>query len=143
MSRSALEITDRDVLDYVKSRPDLLAQLGLSFAELRRQNVSRRDRWHDGADDWTGADWSNAMAGEAGEACNIVKKIRRWETGAGTGYNTPGMEFLVPALAEELADVVTYCDLLADKFDIDLGRAVAEKFNRVSEAQDFPERLVA
>jgi NTP pyrophosphatase (non-canonical NTP hydrolase) len=113
----------------------------LTFNALRSQNVSRRMRWHGEADEWTGADWSNAMCGEAGEAANIVKKIRRHETGTGTAYNTPPLEELTPKLAEELADVVIYADLLADKYGIDLSGAVAAKFNRVSEAQDFPERL--
>lgn len=127
----------------------------LDFGDLRVQNVSRKLRWHGETDEfrafpmptaahrgtWSGADWSNAMAGECGEACNIVKKLRRHETHIGTQYNTPEVEALLPALAEELADVVTYADLLADKYGIDLGRAVREKFNRVSEAQGFPERL--
>lgn len=113
----------------------------LTFRALRRANVSRKVRWHGEADEWSGADWSNAMAGECGEACNIVKKLRRHETHTGTAYNTPEAEALMPMLADELADVVTYCDLLADKYGIDLDRAVREKFNRVSEAQDFPERL--
>jgi NTP pyrophosphatase (non-canonical NTP hydrolase) len=129
----------------------------LNFHTLRVQNVSRKIRWHGEADEWSGADWSNAMAGETGEACNIVKKLRRHETGIGAGpqaypgmrdpsgsgmpYNTPPPDELLPALAEELADVVTYADLVAHKYGIDLGRAVREKFNRVSEAQGFPERL--
>lgn len=113
----------------------------LDFAQLRVQNVARRMRWHGEADEWSGADWSNAMCGEAGEAANVVKKLRRHETHTGTAYNTPEVEELLPALAEELADVVTYADLLADKYDIDLGAAVRAKFNRVSEAQGFPERL--
>lgn len=113
----------------------------LTFRALRRANVSRKTRWHGEADEWSGADWSNAMAGETGEACNIVKKLRRHETHTGTAYNTPEVEALLPALAEELADVVTYCDLLAHKYGIDLERAVREKFNLVSAAQDFPERL--
>jgi len=33
----------------------------------------------------------------------------------------------------ELADVVTYADLLGSRFDIDLGEAVREKFNIVSD----------
>jgi NTP pyrophosphatase (non-canonical NTP hydrolase) len=113
----------------------------LTFRALRAQNVSRKLRWHGEADEWTGSDWSNAMAGETGEACNIVKKLRRHETHTGTAYNTPEVEALLPALADELADVVTYADLLAHKYDIDLADAVRAKFNRVSEAQDFPERL--
>jgi NTP pyrophosphatase (non-canonical NTP hydrolase) len=113
----------------------------LTFRALRRANVSRKIRWHGDADEWSGADWSNAMAGECGEACNIVKKLRRHETHTGTSYNTPELEALLPMLADELADVVTYADLLADKYGIDLDRAVREKFNRVSEAQGFPEWL--
>ena len=113
----------------------------LTFAALREQNVSRKVRWHGEADEWSGADWSNAMAGECGEACNVVKKLRRHETHTGTAYNTPDVDVLMEALAEELADVVTYADLLAHKYGIDLGAAVAAKFNRVSAAQDFPERL--
>ena len=113
----------------------------LSFEKLRRENVSRKVRWHGEADEWSGADWGNAMAGECGEACNVIKKLRRHETHTGTTYNTPPEDELIEQLAHEIADVVIYADLLADKYGIDLGRAVREKFNRVSEAQDFPERL--
>ena len=115
--------------------------MSLGFNALRVQNARRKVRWHGEADEWTGSDWSNAMAGECGEACNIVKKLRRHETHTGTAYNTPEVNALLPALAEEIADVVIYADLLAHKYGIDLGEAVRAKFNRVSEAQDFPERL--
>ena len=113
----------------------------LTFARLAVQNRMRRERWHDGADDWTGSDWGNAMAGECGEACNLVKKLRRHETGAGIGYNTPSVDALISGLAEELADVVIYADLVAQHYGINLGGAVCYKFNAVSIAQGFPERL--
>lgn len=113
----------------------------LTFAALRKANAARKIRWHGEADEWSGADWSNAMCGEAGEAANVVKKLRRHETHTGTAYNTPEIVALLPMLAEELADVVTYADLLAHKYGIDLAAAVVAKFNRVSAAQDFPERL--
>ena len=41
----------------------------------------------------------------------------------------------------ELADTVAYADLLAQYYGIDLGRAVREKFNHVTERAGFPERL--
>lgn len=113
----------------------------LTFDALRVANSARKVRWHGDADEWTGADWSNAMCGEAGEAANVVKKLRRHETSTGTAYNTPPVDELLAALAEELADVVTYADLLAEKYGIDLAASVVAKFNRVSAAQDFPERL--
>ena len=125
--------------------------------QLRTVNVSRAERWHSGADPWTGADWGNAMGGECGEAQNVVKKLRRHETGIGVGpqaypgmldpsgsglpYNTPPPDDLLPALADELADVICYADLLANHYGIDLVAAVVSKFNRVSEAQGFPERI--
>lgn len=113
----------------------------IHFDDLREQNASRRDEWHGDSVPWLCSDWSNAMAGECGEACNIVKKIRRHETSIGSSYNTPEMDVLLAALKEELADVITYADLLAHFFGIDLGEAVMEKFNKVSEAQGFPQRL--
>lgn len=114
----------------------------VDLADLRKQNVARAERWHSEGEPWSLADWSNAMCGEAGEAANVVKKIRRHETGLGeVSYNTPDMVRLHAALAEELADLVIYADLVADQADIDLSEAIREKFNRVSEAQDFPERI--
>jgi len=104
-------------------------------------NFTRRNRWHNQeTEPWTGADWSNAMCGEAGEAANVVKKLRRHETKT-SPQGDPGEDDLRLALADELADVVTYCDLLAAFYGIDLGEAVASKFNYVSRQQGFPERL--
>lgn len=112
-----------------------------SLKQLREQNVSRAKRWHSDADPWSLADWSNAMCGETGEAANIVKKIRRNETSIGSSYNTPKTKELIPKLAEELADIVIYADLLADQAGINLENAIIDKFNKVSKAQNFPERL--
>lgn len=114
----------------------------LDLSILRGRNVERAMRWHGAdAEPWSLADWSNAMCGEAGEAANIVKKIRRHETSIGSMHNTPDLDALGLSLAFELADVVIYADLLAAHAGIDLGWAVRRKFNMVSEAQGFPERL--
>jgi NTP pyrophosphatase (non-canonical NTP hydrolase) len=110
--------------------------------QLREQGNSRRDRWHTpDTEPWSGADWSNAMCGEAGEAANVVKKLRRIETGTGA-QNQPTQGELRSLLAFELADVLAYADLLAQHYGIDLRAAVADKFNLVSEREGFPERIV-
>lgn len=125
--------------------PDVLTQ-------LRDQGNSRRDRWHTpDTEPWTGADWSNAMCGEASEAANVVKKIRRLETGTGLPTPVGGLTQeqavdlsraeLIQMLAHELADTIAYADLLAQHYGIDLRRAIAEKFNIVSEREGFPERI--
>jgi NTP pyrophosphatase (non-canonical NTP hydrolase) len=122
------------------THPSTKHQTGVLEA-LRTANVTRLRRWH-GETEWSGADWSNAMCGEAGEAANVVKKLRRHETGLGeVSANTPPPDELLTALADELADVVAYLDLLAHHYGIDLATAVAAKFNRVSERNGFPERL--
>lgn len=129
--------------------------MGVDLTYMRAQNVSRLARWHGDDDDWNLADWSNAMCGEAGEAANVVKKMRRTESELWARQLYPGdsghpvadapapqaRELLRAQLANELADVVTYCDLLAHHAGINLSEAIARKFNRVSEAQGFPERL--
>jgi NTP pyrophosphatase (non-canonical NTP hydrolase) len=107
---------------------------------------------------WTMADWSNAMVGEVGELvdatgallavvshsgqlANIIKKLRRLECGSDPGPDDPPAYRLLEMVADEMGDVVAYLDLLATFLGIDLGAAVANKFNRVSEHQGFSERL--
>ena len=118
--------------------------MSLTFKRHAEINKQRATRWHPGFpnDDatWSGADWSNAMAGEAGEACNVVKKLRRAELGL-RGRLDPNPTTLVNRLAEELADTITYADLVATYYGIDLAEAITQKFNAVSSLQGFPERL--
>ena len=123
----------------------------LTFMLLSERNEARANRWHPGFPDqedpktaWTGGDWATAMAGECGEACNIVKKLRRIETGHGaTTHAGKKHEYdeLHPMLAAELADLVIYADLLATRYGIDLGEAVRAKFNLVSKQRGYPERI--
>lgn len=109
--------------------------------ELRTKGNTRRARWHTpDTEPWSGADWSNAMCGEAGEAANVVKKIRRIETGTGA-QDQPPLTDLIDQLGHELADTIAYADLLAQHYGIDLRAAIAEKFNIVSEREGFPERI--
>lgn len=113
----------------------------LTFDELLAKSATRRDRWH-GPETvpWTGADWSNAMCGEAGEAANVVKKLRRHETGT-AGDRDGAIADLIEALGYELADTIAYAALVAEHYCIDLSDAIAAKFNLISEREGFPDRL--
>jgi NTP pyrophosphatase (non-canonical NTP hydrolase) len=108
--------------------------VGLTFNALRNANKLRLPQFknskgepaHEKADgsDWSLAEWMNAVAGELGEAANIIKKIRR------------GDMTLIEAkemLAEEFADIVTYLDITSYQAGINLGEATKNKFNKVSE----------
>jgi len=66
------------------------------------------------------------LAGEVGEACNIVKKLEREYRGL------RGTRSSREALAEELGDVVICVALLANCVQIDLEQAVKDKFNASS-----------
>jgi len=106
----------------------------LTFGTLRLANALRLPQYknrhgqlaHSKADgsDWSPAQWLQAVVGELGEYANLRKKFERGDVDAD--------EFKRQA-ADELADVVTYLDLLAMQLGIDLGAATRDKFNRVSE----------
>lgn len=127
----------------------------LTFQELRDACVTRaREKFHEPSD-WSNSDWGNALAGEFGEVaqelleiqnlwmnffaklrlCDTIKKQMRQVQG-----DAPYQE-LQKKLAKELADVVIYADLLAEKMGISLGEAIREKFNEVSDKRGSQIRL--
>lgn len=114
----------------------------VTFREFSQTNRSRVERWHPGfpEDAWTGADWSNAMGGEAGEAQNVVKKLRRAELDL-RGADDPTPPELLAKLADEIGDVIAYADLLAQFYGLDIQECAVNKFNRVSDREGFPEKI--
>jgi NTP pyrophosphatase (non-canonical NTP hydrolase) len=118
--------------------------LKMDFKTFSRTNWARCLRWHD-PQSWSVAEWTNALAGEAGEACNKAKKLLRLDQDlkGPNGYHNNGAsrDELIADLGDELADIVIYADLTAQRLGIDLGAAVAKKFNETSEKYGFPERL--
>lgn len=106
----------------------------LRFCELREANIFRIPLFknkqgvlaHNSTDgsDWTPAQWLQAVVGELGEYANLRKKYERGDMSRG--------EFLAEA-KKELADIIIYLDILAYQFGIDLGQAVQDKFNEVSD----------
>ena len=72
--------------------------------------------------------WSNALAGEVGEVCNLVKKFER----NGSDFsNTPYDGFFID-LDKELADSFIYLVLVARYFQSDLERAILNKIEEVN-----------
>jgi NTP pyrophosphatase (non-canonical NTP hydrolase) len=105
----------------------------LTFEELRSANVTRCEEVFHGLDRWTPTDWATAVAGECGEACNEVKKLRRLDDADSSSDTPVERERLRLAIGKEIADLVIYADLLAARLGIDLGESIIEKFNEVSQ----------
>jgi len=117
--------------------PDDLEKLRnrLTFDNLRQANALRQAENKGEESTWGLTDWSNALAGEAGEVCGFTKKAKRQLPG------DPALDDIKHNIALELADVVIYADILASKIGISLGEAVREKFNIVSERRESNVRL--
>lgn len=81
------------------------------------------------------------MCGEAGEAANVAKKIRKFDLGLSQRAQKKDRSALVFGLAQEIADTITYLAKLASQADIDLEEAVIYTFNNVSEREGFEERV--
>lgn len=113
----------------------------LTFQKLRIANLSRCEKWHGsaGVHDWNLSEWGVAMGGECGEALDAIKKINRVDSNI-LG-NKKSREELMNDLANELADIIIYADLLAARAGIDLDTAIISKFNEVSNRFNFPELL--
>lgn len=97
----------------------------ITFQQFRNYNLLRQQEknYNDKCSDWSLNDWATALTGEVGEACNLLKKVRRGD------YN---LDDVRSELGKELADIFTYLDILASKLELDLGTEVVKKFNEVS-----------
>lgn len=104
------------------------------FSRLRRANTERQKEW-DANDKLTLTYWGNALAGEVGEACNVIKKIERERLGL------MGSRATLDQLADELADALIYIDLIGLAEGIDMAEAVRRKFNATSEKVGLKTRL--
>jgi len=99
---------------------------GLTFNTLRQANVlraSRAEAYRECETKWTHAHWMQALMGEVGELANFLKKVDRGDF---------PIESISSDIANEIADIQTYLDLLANHLNVDLGEATASKFNLVS-----------
>jgi NTP pyrophosphatase (non-canonical NTP hydrolase) len=93
----------------------------LAFSALSAANAARCDEAFHSVQAWSPTDWACCVAGEVGEACNLVKKLKR------------GDPVSIEDIGRELADAVIYIDLLAARLGLNLGEEVRRKFNEVSD----------
>lgn len=120
----------------------------LTIRFLQYINAKRAVRWHQngGIKSWSALEWAGAMAGEAGEACNAAKKLKRIEDQIANinleeGRSLTDEQNASSQVVDEIADTVIYGVLLAERVGLDLEEAIRMKFNKKSEEYGFPERI--
>lgn len=106
-----------------------------AHTSLRQASAERQREWDPDGFTHTLLYRSNELAGEVGEACNVVKKLAREQLGVIGSRDT------AEHLAEELADVIICADLVAQVAGVNLAAAVARKFNATSEKLGLKTRL--
>lgn len=113
-----------------------------TFQYFSQTNKDRALMWHkNGLEEWSYNDWAVAAAGEFGELCNVLKKLKRVDDGIASANNDE-RAVLMQKAADELADTITYLDLLCSRMGFDMYEILASKFNRISEREGLPQRLI-
>lgn len=108
--------------------------MSLTIKHLQ-QTTKERDLQWDPNNKLTLTFRATELAGETGEACNIIKKLERERLGL------RGSRATKEQLAEEIGDVLICLALLANAAEIDLERAVIDKFNASSVKLELDARL--
>src|SRR5581483_7959905 len=108
----------------------------LTFKKLRKANITRCEKHFHALNDWSPTDWACALAGEVGELCNWIKKLKRLESKPfqKTDHytNQPKSEEIRKECAKEIGNIQAYLDLTAARLGIKLDKATSFKFNEVS-----------
>ena len=102
----------------------------MNFKKLRNANILRNIEWNPD-NKVTPTFRGLELSGEVGEACNIIKKLERERIGIRGGRAT------IEELEEELSDIMICVDLIAMDYNINLDRAVSDKFNKTSKKYDL------
>lgn len=106
----------------------------LTFRRLQHVNDKRNIEW-DPERKLNGAFFGVELAGEVGEACNLIKKLERARLGLRGSTTTK------QCLGEELADVAIVLCLVANYYNIDLENHIIPKFNETSDKLGLEEHL--
>jgi NTP pyrophosphatase (non-canonical NTP hydrolase) len=102
----------------------------MRFSERNRIRCESPNGFNHALSSWSLSDWMTAVAGEVGEAANVIKKLNRVRDGI-PGNKESQAELRV-MLAKEIADAAIYLDLLAQAAGLDLETIIEAKFAETS-----------
>jgi NTP pyrophosphatase (non-canonical NTP hydrolase) len=111
-----------------------------ALADFSKRNLRRCEAptgFNHSLHSWTLSDWFTALAGEVGEAGNVIKKLNRIRDGV-RGCDLT-CEQLRANLADELGDVAIYLDLIAQAAGFDLEEIREAKWRKTSQKIGYKE----
>lgn len=124
----------------------------LTLVAIVEANLSRVEKWHS-LESWSPLEWAGAMCGEAGEAANAAKKLKRVTDqianedgrlfGQQMSLGDQGALYRAQVI-KEYADTLIYGVLLCASVGAtpeEIEQTVRDVFNKKSEEYGFPERL--
>lgn len=123
------------------NRESNMKMLDLTFNQFQIINQHRCEQgFYHPVSKWDINDWATATGGEIGEAIqelgklltflDTAKKIKRLEDHP---YNDEELVRLLDQFAEEIADIITYCDLTMTRIRRNTQAELIKKFNKVSD----------
>lgn len=117
----------------------------MNFREFQRINKERCEdpqAFDHPMEEWSIAEWTNALCGEAGEAANISKKIIRLRSAvAKMNKINDTQDELKEKLCQELADTIIYADLCFSRINRTTEVEVAKYFNLKSKELLLPDKF--
>lgn len=111
----------------------------MTFSDRNLQRCEAPNGFNHPLHSWSPSDWAVAFMGEAGEACNIIKKLNRIRDGIPGNEAHETEAYLRGALRKELADAYIYLDLLALRYGFDLEECRDQKFDETSHKIGYAE----
>jgi NTP pyrophosphatase (non-canonical NTP hydrolase) len=103
----------------------------MTFREFQKMNATREREAFPQSADWSLNDFATALMGELGEACNLLKKVRREDFDLLTVDVATGLT-VKKKILKELADVITYADLMMTRLNASTEFEILDKFDEVS-----------
>lgn len=105
------------------------------FSRINLERCISPNGFNHPLESWSEAEWTNAIAGELGEAANLTKKLLRHRDGVAGNYKAEDQDpdYLRRQAAKELADAIIYADLAMQRLGFDTSEIVRGVFNRKSE----------
>lgn len=105
------------------------------FSAVNLERCTSSEGFGHSLDRWSPAEWTNAIAGELGEAANLTKKLLRHRDGVAGNYKPEDQDVfaLHRRAARELADAIIYAGLAIQRLGFDTSDVLKSVFNAKSD----------